>query len=80
MPMKTFVGIKILEMTDSGLHEIIQIESEPSKSEEEWQKSISDMVELIFKHEGLYMSLGDQGFVLKNISKKTIVVKGVFQN
>jgi hypothetical protein len=80
MPMKTLVGIQILEMTASGLKEIVTIESEPVKDPKAWQEGINEITEKIYENGSIFMSFQDQGFVLKDIKSKTIVVKGIFQN
>jgi len=80
MPMKTMIGMQILEMTASGLQEIVTLETEPLKDPEDWKTNLSSINETIYNADSIYMTFEDQAFVIKGLATKTIVLKGVFQN
>lgn len=79
MPMKTMIGIQILEMTTNGLQEIVSMETEPMKDPKDWSSSLEVITEKIYNNDKLFMVFEEQAFVVNNISNKTIVIKGVFQ-
>jgi hypothetical protein len=77
--MKTLIGVKILQMTDSGLQEIASIMSEnPSKDPKEWSETFSELIGMFYKNEKAYMVTENLGFCVNNLKDKTIVVRGIF--
>ena len=77
---KTMVGIKILEMTQTGLHEVVELETEePLTDPERQQAALSVITEMAYENDKMFLVVEDKAFVIRGLDKKTIVVKGVFK-
>lgn len=75
---KTMIGMKIFEMTPSGKHEVIEIETERLDNSDDQKEVINSMIDMIFKNEGMWMSFQDRGFVIRGLASKTITIESVY--
>lgn len=75
---KTMIGLKILEMTQTGLQEIIEMETERLEDPDAQKEAIDQVTQMLFKHDSMFLQVEDKSFVIRGLPNKTIVVRGVF--
>lgn len=75
---KTMIGMRIFEMTETGLEEVIQIETEPLTDPKDQKEALEVMTDMVFKNDSLYVVFQDQALVMRGLKTKTVVIKAVF--
>jgi hypothetical protein len=76
---RTMKAIKIFEMTNNGLQEIFELETERLDDEERQKEAIKTLTEMAFKNDSLFMSNEFGSFIIRGLKEKTIVFKIVFE-
>ncbi len=79
--MKKMIAIKIFVLTESGLHEVFEVEIEEEKrtsDPKQWEETIDYFRNKIYNMEIFYSKRGC--CVINDMSNKTIVVKGLFKD
>jgi len=79
-PVKTLIAIEFLEMTNNGLKRIVRMECEDNITDEKIiHTMINDFTEMVYKNDKMFFVTETQGFAIKGMQNKTIVVKGIFK-
>jgi len=76
---KTMIAIELFEMTPNGLLKVIEMETEEITKLEDQQASLSQLTETLYKNDKMYMVFENQGFVIRGLETKTIVLKGKYR-
>jgi hypothetical protein len=73
------IGIKILELTDRGLHEVFEIETEELDTKERVTAAVEKLVEMAFENDSFYLTTLDGGIVIRGLKNKTIKFEPVYK-
>lgn len=76
---KVMKAIKILEMTNNGLQEVYEMETERVEKKEDQMKAIETMTEMAFSQDSMFIENEYGSFVIRGMSKKTLVFRIVFE-
>jgi hypothetical protein len=76
---RTMKAIKIFEMTENGLQEVFEIETERVDDIERQKEAIENLTEMAFKNDSMFMINEFGSFIIRGLKEKTIVFKIVFE-
>ncbi len=80
--MKKMIAIKIFVLTESGLHEVFELEiadEERTTDFKQWGEKIDYLRNMVYKMDNFYVSDERGCCVINDMKNKTIVIKGVFK-
>lgn len=75
---RTMIAIKVFEMTETGLQEVFELETERVDDVEKQKDAISKLTEMAYQNDSIFMSNEFGSFVIRGLKEKTIVFRIVF--
>lgn len=77
---KLLIAIDALEMTSNGLQLIVRMDTEtPTDDTEKISKLLSDLTDMAFTKDRMFMVTEDFGFSIRDLNHKTIVFKAIYR-
>jgi hypothetical protein len=76
---KAMTAIKIFEMTESGLREVFELETEHIKDKKRQAEALEQLTEMAFQKDSMFLVNETGSFVIRDLKTKTIVFRIVFE-
>lgn len=78
---RVLVGIKIKELTPSGMVEVFELETEevPMEDNERMEAAFDQLTSMIMEKDSFFMQTNQGSIIIRGLSRKTIKLQGVFR-
>lgn len=73
------VGIKLFQLTPSGMVEVIEFETERLPDKKRQQEAIETLTDMLYSHDSMFLTFQEQSLVIHNIKKGTFRTQAVFE-